>query len=79
MTWGEKLQAIRSLDSEVLLRMHVSGDWGDLEELDRQQNDEALKRGGRIFSAYHTSEGTKVWVITEADHSYTTALLPEDY
>ena len=62
-----------------MIDRHVSGDWGDLDEFDRQQNDEALKDGGRIFSAYHTSAGTKVWVITEADRSSTTALLPEDY
>ena len=62
-----------------MIDRHVSGDWGDLEEFDRQQNDDALKEGGRMFSAYHTSDGTKVWIITEADRSYTTALLPEDY
>ena len=62
-----------------MIDRYVSGDWGDLEEFDRQQNDSALKDGGRIFSAYHTSDGTKLYVITEADRSYTTALLPEDY
>ncbi len=70
-SWDQEIKAI--------IDRHVSGDWGDLEEFDRQQNDKALKDGSRIFSAYHTSDGTKVWVITEADPNYTTALLPEDY
>lgn len=70
-TWDQELKA--------MVDRHVTGDWGDLDEFDRQQNDNALKEGGRIFSAYHTSDGNKVWVITEADRSYTTALLPEDY
>ena len=58
---------------------HISGDWEDLDDHDRQANHRAVKHGGRIFSAYHTSSGTRVYVITEADRSYTTALLPEDY
>ena len=70
-SWAQELQA--------MINRHVSGDWGDLEEFDRQQNHNAVKDGSRIFSAYHTSDGTKVWIITEADRSSTTALLPEDY
>jgi hypothetical protein len=63
-----------------LVRRHQSGDWGDLEDSDKQANDEALLDGSRIFSAYvlpATSE--KVWVITEADRSSTCCLLPSDY
>ena len=70
-SWDQELKA--------MIDRHVTGDWGDLEEADQQANDAALKDGSRIFSAYHTSDRTKVWVITEADRSYTTALLPEDY
>ena len=66
-------------DLTAMIDRHVSGDWGDLEECDQQQNDAALRKGGRLCSRYLTSDGTKVWVITEADRSYTTALLPEDY
>ena len=62
-----------------MIDRHVSGDWGDLDDLHRQQNDAALKEGSSIFSAYHARDNTKVWVILEADRSYTTALLPEDY
>ena len=58
---------------------HVSGDWGDLEQGDKDSNDQALKTGGRIFSAYHYASVIKIYIITEADRSYTTLLLPEDY
>ncbi len=63
----------------ALIDRHVSGDWGDLEDFDQQQNNLALEQGGRIFSSYATSKGIKLWIITEADRSYTTALLPSDY
>lgn len=58
---------------------HVQGDWGDLCEEDKRLNDEAIKDGSRILSAYSTAKGQKVWVITEGDRSATTLLLPEDY
>jgi len=61
-----------------LLR-HVTGDWGDLDADDRKENDQALERGTRLLSAYQASNGTKFWIITEADRSSTTVLLPEDY
>lgn len=61
-----------------LLNRHVSGDFGDLEDEDLQANREAVTIGRRIFSAYELSNGT-VWVITEADRSVTTILLPSDY
>jgi len=61
------------------LTRHVRGDWGDLDEEDRHLNDEAVKDGIRIFSAYHTAKGVKVWVITESDRSSTCILLPEEY
>ena len=66
----------------ALLQRHVSGDWGDLEPEDVQANQEALRTGGRIFSAYRLgpedAQG-KIWVITEADRSATCLLLPEEY
>ena len=62
------------------LTRHVSGDWGEvLCEEDRQLNDEALLDGSRLFSAYRTSSGEKIWIITEADRSSTCLLLPEEY
>ncbi len=61
------------------LHRHVSGDWGDLGEEDKRENQLLLERGFRIFSAYNTSSGIRVWIITEADRTVTTALLPQDY
>lgn len=66
------------------LKRHVSGDWGDLEKDDKRENDAALESGGRIFSAYHTTAKTKIWVITEAigpdgQRASTCLLLPEEY
>ncbi len=61
------------------IRRHVCGDWGELDSHDLEATDEALEHGLRIFSAYRASDGTKIWVITEADRSATTVLLPEEY
>jgi hypothetical protein len=58
---------------------HKSGDWGDLCAEDKDANEQALQFGGRLFSAYHDRKGVKFWIITEADRSATTVLLPEDY
>ena len=74
--------ALDALDSEevrVAMGRHVRGDWGDLCEEDRQANDAALCTGTRLLSAYHTEDGRKFWIITEADRSATTVLLPEEY
>jgi hypothetical protein len=63
-----------------LLRRHVTGDWGDLCEDDRRENDLSVKEGFRILSAYLLPRtGVKLWIITEADRSVTTFLLPEEY
>ena len=63
-----------------LLLRHVSVDWGsDLDSQDRATNDTALLEGNRILSAYRLPDGEKVWVITEADRSVTTFLLPSEY
>ena len=58
---------------------HQSGDWGDFGADDRKENDLALERGTRLLSAYQASNGVKFWIITEADKSSTTVLMPEDY
>lgn len=58
---------------------HAAGDWGDLSRDDLSANDEALKEGTRLLSAYHLKDGTKIWIITEWDRSVSTALLPEEY
>ncbi len=61
------------------LRRHLSGDWGDVDEHDWQENELSLREGFRLLSAYHTGAGVKFWIITEADRSQTTVLLPEEY
>ena len=60
------------------LSRHAAGDWGDLCPEDTVANDTALQQGDRLFSAYGQGEN-RFWVITEADRSVTTVLLPEDY
>ena len=67
--------------SEVMdaLEMHARGDWGEVGPEDWEANEHALGYGGRILSAYFTAHGVKFWVITEADRSTTTILLPEEY
>jgi hypothetical protein len=63
---------------EYVIR-HSKGDWGDICTEDKRENQFALKNGLRLMSAYHLTDGTKIWIITEADRSVTTVLLPSDY
>lgn len=63
---------------EFVLR-HEAGDWGDLCAEDKAENEFSVERPLRIFSAYHTAKGEKIWMITEADRSATTILLPSEY
>ena len=66
------------LSMSELLSRHASGDWGDLCEEDKRDNDFAVADGDRVLSAYRLG-GEKVWIITEADRSSTTILLPCEY
>jgi hypothetical protein len=61
------------------LARHVTGDWGDLNADDCRENEQSIHDGCRLLSAYLLSDGTKIWIITEADRSSTTILLPEEY
>jgi hypothetical protein len=65
-------------DLRLLLDRHASGDWGDLDEDDRSENERSLKYGWRILSSYPVG-GKTVWIITEANRSVTAILLPEEY
>jgi len=65
-------------DPHLLLDRHRCGDWGDLDDYDHKENELALKHGWRIVSSYSVGEKC-IWIITEADRSYTTILLPEEY
>ena len=61
------------------LARHVTGDWGEAPPEDVEENEFSLRYGFRLLSAYRTSAGDKLWVITEADRSSTCILLPEEY
>ena len=61
-----------------LLARHQSGDWGDVGPEDWRANDRDLRQGRRLLSAYGVG-GSRLWIITEADRSATTILLPEEY
>lgn len=63
----------------VLVNRHARGDWGDLCDGDRQQNDIAAATGQRVLSSYQLGNGQTIWICTEADRALTTVLLPEDY
>jgi hypothetical protein len=61
------------------VRRHQSGDWGEVTEEDQRENDFSVTHGFRILSAYRTTRDARLWVITEADRSATTILLPDEY
>lgn len=75
------LEAFRASgdDPLVYLVRHIAGDWGDVDEHDRVENELSLENSWRLLSAYRMSDGTKFWITTEADRSTTTFLLPEEY
>jgi hypothetical protein len=73
--------ALSRLTNEDILmgiQRHQAGDWGDVDNHDRQTNESALVEGGRLLSVYHAINGLRFWIITEADRSVTTVLLPQD-
>lgn len=61
------------------LSRHINGDWGDLCEEDKKENEFSLNEHLRLLSSYTDSKGTKIWIITEADRSATTILFPDEY
>ena len=66
-------------DVAAALSRHRGGDWGDVDQEDRAANDAAAVEGCRVLSVYRDRAGTRFWIITEADRSVTTILLPEEY
>jgi Family of unknown function (DUF6166) len=78
MTQGVQA-AVSPPELMAALRRHLSGDWGELGEEDWKTNEAALRLGERLLSAYNSASGQRFWIITEADRSSTTALLPEEY
>jgi hypothetical protein len=73
------------VDPMDYLSRHARGDWGELCEEDKDANESSLKTGARILSAYVLPDGTKLWIITDAEideehhRQATTFLLPSDY
>jgi len=73
------LEQLTNEDVRAALARHGTGDWGQVCDDDRQENELSLREGYRLLSAYVSAAGEKFWVITEADRSATTVLMPEDY
>jgi hypothetical protein len=78
MTHGV-LHKIAFLDIAEGITKHLEGRWGALDAEDMKANDDALVHGGRILSKYYSADNVAFYVITEADRSSTTVLLPEEY
>lgn len=79
----EAIQKSGQTPAEFLVR-HQRGDWGIVDDEDKAANDQSLIDGSRILSAYRTSKGEKIWIITEAvdeggHRAATTILLPDEY
>ena len=72
------LMSENEINGVELLTRHCVGDWGDLDNHDKKENDFSVKNGFRILSSYKT-KGGKIWIITEADRTATTFLLPSEY
>jgi hypothetical protein len=75
------LDAFRASGDNPLtyLTRHLAGDWGDIDEHDRRENELCLQHGWRILSCYTMSSGVRFWIITEADRAPSCFLLPEEY
>jgi len=74
--------ALRAIAPEELfhaLLRHLAEDWGALDKEDWRENDLSVEKGFRLLSSYETASGTTFWIVTEADRSATTVLLPDDY
>ncbi len=72
------LEKAEQLPAEFLDR-HVNGDWGDVSEADKQENEVSIEQRFRILSVYTTSAGDRIWILTEADRSVTTMLHSSEY
>ena len=72
------LERAKQLPTSFLGR-HAIGDWGELEPTDVAENEYSVAHGFRLLSSYRTDAGDRLWIITQADRSTTTLLLPEEY
>ncbi len=73
------LEKLSQQDVLLALKRHMYGDWGEVGKQDAMENDLSVIHGFRILSAYTARNGVKFWIITEADRSATTILLPDEY
>lgn len=73
------LSVLTALEIATALLRHQRGDWGDLSKEDFEENEISLREGFRILSAYPMAGGEKFWIITEADRTVTTVMLPSEY
>ena len=73
------LDQLSPADIQLGLQRHQAGDWGELDEHDRQENDHGLRAGLRLLSSYRSAGGATFWIITESDRNSTTLLMPDDY
>lgn len=80
-TFGALVAFAGALDDDLnsFLARHANGDWGEVNDHDRKAIEYAVEHDLRVVSAYTLSSGEKICVVTEADHSSTTILLPEEY
>lgn len=68
-----------AINAADLIQRHQSGDWGNVPLSDAEENDKSVANGWRILSSYALGNDQNIWIITEADRSVTTLLLPEEY
>ncbi len=73
------LETLPPEDVMTALARHAAGDWGEVEKADWAENERSLREGFWLMSVYRDRNDVKFWVITEADRSATTVLLPEEY
>jgi hypothetical protein len=70
---------LKVADVVSMMRRHLTGDWSEMDADDRAVNLAAARDGGQVLSQYTLANGTRIWVVTEADRTTTTILLPEEY
>lgn len=68
-----------AVNAADLLQRHQHGDWGNVPPEDAAENERSVSGGWRILSSYQVTEDIRIWIITEADRSVTTLLLPDEY
>ncbi len=75
----QALEVLSQRDIHVALVRHQRADWGLVDATDWSANDQAVQQGGRLLSVYQSQQSMRFWIITEADRSATTILLPDEY